>query len=200
MPADRDGGVCGQHRTERHQLARRPAAGRGQSAGLQCAGEPDGVAFSRAGRYLVDGLVVSEALGVVADGLVVGDGKWPAGRQQQECDLVLIGVGRHRDAGRAARSLGEQTAQLRVPTRIVGDVAQVEQAPGIVDDGSGQPVAVAGRARGRLGRGQSAVHTHERHGVVLLRETGRCLTAGARNDGPWIGVSRASPRRRRFFR
>ena len=67
-----------------------------------------------------------------------------------------------------ARPLHEQRAELGVASRVVADLADMQQPACVVDHGGRQRRPGRGRSVGRIRRGQTAVHAHERHGVVLL--------------------------------
>ena len=171
MATDRDRRVRGEHRFEGHQFPGSALTASGERTRLERAGQTDRAAFGRASLDLVDRLVVREAVGVVADGLVIDDGQRSTGCGQQQSHLVFVAVSGDRDTSGPTGPFGKQRTQLGIADGVVSDVTDIEQTAGVVNDGGGQPPIRSGRRAGWFACSQSAIHTHERHGFVLLPDS-----------------------------
>ena len=171
VPAVEHRDVGSEHRLVADQLSRRRDRCGVEGAGLQRAGQAHGAPGRRWGGDLLGGVVVGEPLGEVVGGVVVGDGEGTAGCGQQRRDHVVVTVGGDRGVRESTRPFHEQRSQLGIARRVVADLVDTEQPSRVVHHGDGQLRSGRGRPHRLISRRQTAVHAHERHGVVLLPGT-----------------------------
>jgi hypothetical protein len=162
-----EGGVRREDGPELRELPGRRDRTGAEGAGLERASETDGAALGDGRLDLVGRVVIGEALGVVVDVLTVGKSERPSGGREKRGDQVPVGVGGDRRRGDSFGALGKEGAELGVARGVVAEAAHIEQPASVVNHRGGQRGNGGGRSGG-LSRSQTAVHPHERHGLVLL--------------------------------